>query len=254
MYVDDGVLYDVRDEDIKSGIFEFPEEVIEIGGNAFNHCPGLKKTTIPGHIKKIGNYAFEGSNLEELNLQEGIEIIGKSAFRDCSCLQNIVLPNSITKIMPHAFRNCTKLDHINIPQNVFVGERAFFLCEKLRYVKIQEGVFLSSNTFNGCKALKEVWMKQNVKTFDNSPFRNCKSLKCIHWGNRDIEVMFLDDWCVDGECIEVKERKNIFGKEIIKYSLLFKDEAYWISPGNSLPNDTSWGVIMEVFGEEGPFS
>ena len=95
--------------------------------------------TIPSTIKKIGDRAFYGNSrnwglsdkeIIGLNFEEGIEDIGKEAFKKCDDLKSdkLVLPNSLQHIGNNAFAeisplkelDLSALDHvINIDANPF---------------------------------------------------------------------------------------------------------------------------------------
>ncbi len=83
---------------------------------------------IPNTIKKIGYGAFEGnSNLTEISIPDGVEIIDTSAFGWCN-LKSIKLPNNLKRIEYKAFYQCELPTKINLPDNIqFIGERAFGL-------------------------------------------------------------------------------------------------------------------------------
>ena len=81
--------------------------------------------TIPGTIKKIGNFAFYNnhhnlffSNKEiiGLNFEEGVEEIGEGAFQNCKDLESnkLVLPNSLTCIDNLAFASIEQLKELDL--------------------------------------------------------------------------------------------------------------------------------------------
>ena len=70
-----------------------------------------------------------------VNLAEGIEKIGDSAFAIDTGLTEITIPNSVTYIGPHAFDNCDALTEITIPNSVtFIDFHAFYGCSELTSV------------------------------------------------------------------------------------------------------------------------
>ena len=99
--------------------------------------PKSAKLTIPSTvnvdgvdyaIKSIADDAFWGNFfVEELNISEGVQTIGKRAFRNCYGLKKLTLPSTLTKINDYAFGNCNLLSYvlvkwnepINISNNVF---------------------------------------------------------------------------------------------------------------------------------------
>lgn len=86
-----------------------PTSVIKIDRKAF-HLHHLKSLTIPGTVKEIGESAFEGTykaqTLKSLELGEGIEIIGKCAFKE-GLLTRVKLPNSLKSMGYEPFINNT---------------------------------------------------------------------------------------------------------------------------------------------------
>ena len=118
--------------------------ISEIGYEAFNpdstdsyfkEC----NLTIPASIKKIGDRAFSDNSCNTflsskeiigLSFEEGIEDIGKEAFKKCDDLKSdkLVLPNSLQHIGNNAFAeisplkelDLSSLDHvINLDANPF---------------------------------------------------------------------------------------------------------------------------------------
>lgn len=72
--------------------------------------------TLP--LKKIGSSVFmENTYAEELEIQEGVEVIGAHAFATCINLQKVSLPNSLKEIGAYAFYDCRKLG-TNSPVNL----------------------------------------------------------------------------------------------------------------------------------------
>lgn len=70
-------------------------------------------------LKTIGDMAFDGcSNLKEIEIPNGIETIGSTAFRNCA-LTSLVIPESVKSIDSYAFNNCKHLMEV-----FFVGNKA----------------------------------------------------------------------------------------------------------------------------------
>ena len=60
-------------------------------------------------VTAIGDYAFANTNVEQINLPEGIESIGTSAFDGNGSLKEVILPSTLTSIGQFAFYECRSL-------------------------------------------------------------------------------------------------------------------------------------------------
>ena len=138
---------------------EIPNNIEEIDNYCFKNCKSIKQIKIPGSVKKIGDFlgyktnftngggysiAFKGEvfrgcdNLINIEIQEGVEIIGHATFQGCKKIETIDLPNSITYIGKLAFSHCTSLKTVSISNNLS---------------------WLDRNTFDGDEAIKTVIYK-----------------------------------------------------------------------------------------------
>ena len=95
-----------------------PSDATDIAANTFStdydRAKKLKKVIVPSSVKTIESYAFAFSNVEEINLSEGITQIHDNAFAN-SKLKDIYLPDSIDYLGDNIFGNtkgvkvhCTK--------------------------------------------------------------------------------------------------------------------------------------------------
>lgn len=95
---------------------EFPETIIEIGGEGFfyNNVESLK---LPKSLKKIGDYAFINySKIEVINIPKNVESIGLDIFRDCKKLISVNILGNIKQINDNAFGqwNSNEIEVISI--------------------------------------------------------------------------------------------------------------------------------------------
>ncbi|MDD7686093.1 MAG: leucine-rich repeat protein [Malacoplasma sp.] len=111
--------------------YDGTEHVIsEITNDAFRPTPDWWyfkecKLTIPSTIKKVGDRAFYGNSRNTflsskeiigLNFEDGIEDIGKEAFKKCDDLKSsqLVLPNSLQHIGNNAFAEISPLEELDL--------------------------------------------------------------------------------------------------------------------------------------------
>ena len=59
---------------------------------------GLEKISFPRQVKSIGRGAFYGSQLKEITLNEGLEIIEEDSFMMCLGLESISIPKTVSTI------------------------------------------------------------------------------------------------------------------------------------------------------------
>ena len=90
--------------------------------------------TVPACVEAIADGAFEGSDLLEVTLSEGLVKIGNRAFANCREITKIHFPRSLKFIGDEAFAGCASLD-AEVPERVRVGRNAFVrtLGEKRRF-------------------------------------------------------------------------------------------------------------------------
>ena len=101
--------------------------VEEIGEMAFFNCGALKRIELSEKCQKIGKRAFENcTSLEEIQIPEGVEEIPDRVFYRCHSLKQVQFPSTLKKIGKEAFAFCKNLQKPCLPENILVGERAFY--------------------------------------------------------------------------------------------------------------------------------
>ena len=130
---------------------------------------GRKVNAIPDYVKKIGNYAFFGRKLTQIDLPGGLTEIGNYAFYNNRFTQ-ITLPDGVEKIGSYAFYN-NDFSQITLPENLKeIGSYAFKSCEKLKSIAIPGSVeTIGSSAFEECHALSVV-LPGTVKTIGKNAF------------------------------------------------------------------------------------
>ncbi len=103
------------------------ERVTSIGAHAFSGCGMLRCVELSEDLQQIGARAFENCTaLEEVQIPEGVEEIPERAFYRCHSLKNIKLPSTLKRIGREAFAFCGGASGLQVPEGVYVGERAFY--------------------------------------------------------------------------------------------------------------------------------
>lgn len=155
-----------------------PNDVVAIGGSAFDGCSDLTSIVIPQSVTEIGNAAFLGcSNLTSIEIPTSVKTIGGWVFQDCSSLSSISIPSSVTTIGVGAFSGCKDLTSIVIPAGVStIEDYTFGKCLKLQSIVIPNSVnSIGYWAFLKLPSLKDFYCyAESVPSTDLNAFRETK--------------------------------------------------------------------------------
>lgn len=191
--------------------------VTSIGDRAFSasYSGGATEVTIPSSVKRIGNQAFFGSTskffLKTLNLSEGLEYIGESAFYG-NGIEHLTIPASVDTIAKSAFLYSPNLQTINFSEGLkYIGKGAF-----------TSGTF----AYNTNKVLKKVTLPSTVEFIGDEAFLNNAALESINLpkaltslgecviGGTVVKDLIIDSGCENfvrvGDVVYNKEKTILF--------------------------------------------
>ncbi|MDE7164225.1 MAG: leucine-rich repeat protein [Clostridiales bacterium] len=190
-----------------------PESLKTIEYMAFANCNKLEKINL-GNVQSIGDSAFWGCAMEELDLSKctyidkyafvynsnlkkldlsRVGMIGGGAFAHCNALTSVTIPENTSMGYDTlyldgengsinrggAFAFCTNLKSVIIKSRS-VGESAFFACINLESVIFENDVNeIGVNAFAHCYELQNVTFYGSVYKIDGYAFMRCESLKEI---------------------------------------------------------------------------
>lgn len=122
-----------------------------VANSMFKDFSNLEYVEIPEGITSIGDYAFQNCTaLKEVTIPESVAgaELGKYAFYECEALEEVTLPSKLTKIRGCCFLGCVDLKKVTIPEGVIlIGGHAFYKCESLRELTLPESVkYLEENS------------------------------------------------------------------------------------------------------------
>lgn len=192
--------------------------------------------TIPSRYQGVPVVAFHGQlaeykwseyadwfepndTLEELTVQEGIIMIGTSAFHECVSLRSVSLPGSLKIISREAFSNCKRLSTIVLPDSIEVIETgAFEYCEQIKSIVIPSKLNkIETACFSG-SGLERVSIPGNIISIGHSAFAGCRNLKSV---NISEGVRAIEDFAFD-ECYDLS--RIVFPKSLTDISeKIFQD-------------------------------
>lgn len=167
-------------------------ESVTISGNGiipselFAECSRLKNVTINEGITIIGESAFRETVIKKLVLPSTVIAVNDNAFAYCGQLEKAVLDERLDSIGCQAFMNTTLLSEINIPDKVeHIGSKCFSY-SGIKNVKLPKNDFFTviyDKTFFECANLEEVILPDSIYKIGSYAFANCKSLQRINLDN-----------------------------------------------------------------------
>lgn len=91
-----------------------PEPYLRIIPNKYLYRSVLDVSNyvFPTQVTLIGPNAFNGTNIEEVLLPEGVQYVKGTSFSNCSMLKRVVLPNSLIRLGTCVFGNTPMLTSI----------------------------------------------------------------------------------------------------------------------------------------------
>ena len=131
----------------------------------------------------IGSSAFEDcSGLTSLTLPAGITEIGRCAFDGCRGLTSLTLPAGITEIGYRAFYGCWGLTSLNLPAGITeIGEGAFSYCSGLTSLNLPAGITsIDRNAFDGCSGLTSLNLPAGITRIGDFAFIGCSGLTSLN--------------------------------------------------------------------------
>ena len=141
----------------------------------------ITKVVIQNGATRIGDYAFYGISVQNIEIPETVTTIGDYAFKNAAALKEVVLPEKLSKLGESAFYGCTGLENIDIPASLYtVKPYTFKNCTALSSVTFHEGnlIKLSDGAFYGT-SLTEVTFPACLNIIDSYCFKNCNKLASI---------------------------------------------------------------------------
>ena len=169
---------------------ELPSTLISIEEEAFSECYKLQQVVFKEGLKRIDDYAFYFTRMQEAILPSTLERIGYASFAYCDSLKCLVMQGGNAAMDTYAFYGCTSLESVKLsPRQAQVGAYAFYGCKAMTSLDLGESVeLISQYAFYGCNHLTQVSFPASVIDVGSTAFSHCNALARV-------DAASVENWC-----------------------------------------------------------
>lgn len=161
----------------------------------------VEEVVLPASVKYIDDFAFAGSAVGKINL-ENVDYIDGNAFEGCAQLNSVTLTAEV--VYSKAFLNCTGLEEIKLDGTKFINMYVFQGCTSLKHVTVPASVIaLKAEAFKDCTRLETAEVNvgnlngtvSSSGTAGNGWFKGCTSLKSVTFADG---LLRLENYLFEG--------------------------------------------------------
>lgn len=132
-------------------------------------------------VTRILTGVFEGCDVQEVVMTDGITVIEEGAFKNCKNLKQLILPGTLVEIGDAAFANCKSLTTAALPQKLAQIGKYAFMGTSLKQVDLPEALlWIGDGAYRNCSKLTGVRLPKTMETLPKELFKGCGSLKKIN--------------------------------------------------------------------------
>ena len=181
--------------------FEIPEAVTSIGRQAFQDCYAFD-SKLPASLSEIGEYAFSGSGITDVEIQENATI-GNYVFQNCSNLTTVILPTTFYDERYYLLANCPNLRDVTFKSPTMLVHR---------YKNIFSGNTMSNITLHVPNYLKndykldDYWYNCAVEGFSTADIQDWIVAQPLKMGagqrfegTPNVKVQGAGTWTLNGD-------------------------------------------------------
>ena len=160
--------------------FVFPDNITKIGESAFNGTNLSGSLIIPNGVTHIKNYAFSGCKALNgtLELSRALRYIGEGAFRLCGFNGSLDIPDSVVSIGVQSFSGCEGFTgSLQLPSGLEeLGAQAFYHCKNFRgsLTIPSKNIHIPNLSFSQCGFDGQLELPSNIISIGDGAFSGCK--------------------------------------------------------------------------------
>ena len=166
--------------------------------NGNNNVVNIPETYKGKQVLSISENAFKNSNIEVINLPNGLESIKTKSFLNAKNLKKIDIPSTVREIRGSAFENCTNLTTVILHEGLKeIRASAFKNNVNLVDIDLPNSLeYLGAGAFSNCRQLVEITIPKNITEINGQTFEHCTSLKTVNLHDNIISIhgeVFMGD-------------------------------------------------------------
>lgn len=173
-----------------------PEELDGVAVTAIGELEPVSDITavyVPGCVKKLVNSFRNWSDLNRLDLGDGVESIDTYTIAGTNVI-NLSFPTSVTYVGDEFYMN-TNISDYTIPEGMTTLGKMFSGCDVQQIIIPEHIEVIGEGAFEGCTELNTVFILDGVKRIEARAFADCPNLQAISVPS---SVEFIDeDFCGD---------------------------------------------------------
>lgn len=121
-----------------------------LGERSFDNCKGITSVTVPSNIKTVPAYCFNGVDMQELIIENGVMRIEQGAFKSVDS-QEVTIPESVEYIGEYAFYS-TNLRTITVKSKTAeICDNAFYFGNRVTFNVIENSTAYELAVKSGVK-------------------------------------------------------------------------------------------------------
>ena len=165
-----------------------PDSGVIVGCDAWlkrlEHIPSAVNGVL---LTDIAEWAFSASDLEYIEIPEGVTTVGAWAFANCTELYRANIPDSVYFFGSGAFKDCPLLEYARIPQGTGAIPYGLYMnCDSLVDVEIPYGVtVIDTCAFQYCDNLQTLTIPYSVTAINQEALADCPSLTDIYYSGTE---------------------------------------------------------------------
>lgn len=148
-----------------------PDSMIAIGARAACNLVMLDHVRFPARLESVGEAAFAGTALTEVELPSSCTRVGKAAFAQCRALEHVRLPSGLLELGEQALIGCVALEGVILPATCTqVGAAAFMGCTRLSWAVLPPLEEVPAHLFLECASLRAVDLPRSITYIGEQAF------------------------------------------------------------------------------------